>query len=115
MKRRDFLKVLPLMFISLSKAKNINYMAQLEPKSAVAYQDHPNNGQMCCMCIHFIPPPGMKDMMQNGCSHMNTNMMSNMMMGGGMMHAKCNVVAGDISPMGWCKLFQFRRKEESKT
>ena len=45
------------------------------PKTAVAYQDKPNNGQKCSECNFFQPP-----------------------------HT-CAVVDGDISPDGWCKLF----------
>ena len=49
--------------------------AQKTPQSSVSYQDKPNNGQKCADCNFFQAP-----------------------------HA-CQVVAGEISPNGWCKLF----------
>ncbi len=100
MKRRDFLKALPVLFAGLYSTKSI--ASNLEPKSVVGYQDHPKDGHMCRMCIFFIPPNNM-DM-----SNMRLRRYSNMHMMGmmNMMHGKCKVVAGNISPMGWCKLFK---------
>lgn len=46
------------------------------PKDKVAYQDSPKNGQRCSDCSLFV-------------AESNT----------------CQVVEGDISPEGWCKLF----------
>lgn len=48
------------------------------PKSAVQYQNHPKGVSSCADCINFIP--GKR--------------------AGSMGH--CTVVAGDISPKGWC-------------
>lgn len=47
-------------------------------KSAVRYQDHPNGASSCTNCANFNPPrkPGMP--------------------------GHCIIVAGDISPTGWC-------------
>ena len=45
------------------------------PQSAAAYQDKPNGDKRCDGCSHFDPP------------------------------SSCKVVAGVISPSGWCKLF----------
>ncbi|HEX5476940.1 MAG TPA: high-potential iron-sulfur protein [Burkholderiales bacterium] len=47
-------------------------------KTAMKYQDHPNNGQQCSSCLQFIPgaKPGAP--------------------------GTCKVVDGDISPKGWC-------------
>ncbi|HWE76532.1 MAG TPA: high-potential iron-sulfur protein [Stellaceae bacterium] len=45
-------------------------------KSDAAYQDSPKNDQQCSECTKFQPPKG------------------------------CSVVAGDISPKGWCKLYE---------
>jgi hypothetical protein len=39
------------------------------------YQDTPKNGLSCAVCSFFLPPRA------------------------------CKVVAGDISPKGWCKFF----------
>jgi hypothetical protein len=68
-------------------------------KAAVHYRDYPNGMQMCHMCKFYIG--GRSGMMGGG------------MMGGGMMRhggmmggaGACQVVAGRISPMGWCDLY----------
>ena len=56
--------------------------AQAEEKQAklskpeAEYQDSPKNNQQCSECTKFQPPKG------------------------------CSVVAGDISPRAWCKLYE---------
>ena len=45
---------------------------QKASKQSMKYQDHPNNGQECSTCMQFEAPKS------------------------------CKVVAGDISPKGWC-------------
>ena len=45
------------------------------PQSAAGYQDKPNGDKQCDGCSRFAPP------------------------------SSCKVVAGVISPSGWCKLF----------
>lgn len=45
------------------------------PQSAAGYQDTPKGDKRCDGCSHFAPP------------------------------SSCKVVAGVISPSGWCKLF----------
>lgn len=51
------------------------------PKSAVGYQDRPNDGQKCGDCRYFLAgeSPGSP--------------------------GSCQLVEGDISPRGWCSLF----------
>jgi hypothetical protein len=44
-------------------------------QEAAGYQNKDNNGQSCSSCTHFTPP------------------------------SSCLVVAGTISPGGWCKLY----------
>lgn len=44
-------------------------------KKTAKYQDHPNKGQQCAICRFFRPPKS------------------------------CQLVAGDISPNGWCSYF----------
>jgi hypothetical protein len=44
-------------------------------QAAAQYQDHPRGGLSCVGCSFFRPP------------------------------RSCQVVAGDISPNGWCRLF----------
>jgi hypothetical protein len=54
--------------------------AQVTPeklsKPEAEYQDSPKDDQQCSECTKFQPPKG------------------------------CSVVAGDISPKGWCKLYE---------
>lgn len=45
------------------------------PKSVAKYQDHPNGAHHCAGCVNFVAP------------------------------ASCHVVAGRISPDGWCQYF----------
>ena len=45
------------------------------PQKAAGYQDQPQNNHRCAICLHFEAP--------------NT----------------CQIVEGQISPNGWCKLF----------
>lgn len=44
-------------------------------KAEAKYQDHPNDIQMCSSCTQFVTPN------------------------------RCKVVDGDVSPDGWCRLF----------
>jgi hypothetical protein len=45
-------------------------------QQAAGYQSSPNGGQSCSTCINFVRP------------------------------STCRVVAGNISPQGWCKIWQ---------
>lgn len=76
-------------------------------KAVVHYQDHPHSGKMCGMCRFFIAhgttAPG-KGMMGSGMGHM-------MGSGGMMQKASCQLVAGSISPMGYCQLYQPLQKK----
>jgi hypothetical protein len=45
------------------------------------YQDHPNEGKHCANCVAFTPPPS------------------------GQEFGACNIIAGPISPNGWCMAF----------
>lgn len=45
------------------------------------YQDHPNDGKRCAGCTAFHPPPS------------------------GQAFGTCNIVAGPVSPDGWCMAF----------
>jgi len=45
------------------------------PQQSARYQDHPNGNQHCGICRQFQPP------------------------------SSCKVVAGKISPNGWCSLY----------
>jgi hypothetical protein len=45
-------------------------------KPEAEYQDSPKSDQQCSECTKFQPPKG------------------------------CSVVAGDVSPRGWCKLYE---------
>jgi len=45
------------------------------PQTSARYQDHPNGAQRCATCLQFQPP------------------------------SSCKVVAGRISPNGWCSIY----------
>ena len=45
------------------------------PQQSAGYQDRPSGAQRCDNCMHFQPP------------------------------AACKVVAGRISPAGWCRIY----------
>lgn len=64
-------------------------------KSVVHYQDRPNAGKMCGMCRYFIPAGGVA----------GHGMMGGMMGPGMMAEGSCEVVEGQISPMGYCSLY----------
>lgn len=51
------------------------------PKATAKYQDHPNGANMCGKCNYFIPGATAKA------------------------QGMCKLVAGPISPTGWCALF----------
>jgi hypothetical protein len=57
-------------------------------KVAVHYRDHPNGMQMCHMCKYYMSGGRSAGMCMG-------------MMGTG----ACQLVAGKISPMGWCDLY----------
>jgi len=48
------------------------------PKSVARYRDRPNKGRRCGGCAHFLEPNA------------------------------CEIVAGDISPNGWCRFHEPR-------
>ena len=64
-------------------------------KESVHYQDRPNAGKMCGMCKFFIPQGGVAGHGMMG------GMMGPEMMAGG----TCQLVEGNISPMGYCILY----------
>ena len=49
------------------------------PQQSAGYQDHPNGSQRCDNCLQFLPP------------------------------SACKVVAGNISPNGWCRIYATKR------
>jgi hypothetical protein len=49
------------------------------PKEVAQYQYHPKGPQRCGVCVHFRPP------------------------------GNCEIVAGQISPEGWCRYFRSAR------
>ncbi len=51
-------------------------------QAAVAYQDHPEGDKHCAKCMQFLPPAG------------------------------CKMVAGPISPQGFCRIFAPIRQAE---
>ena len=80
-------------------------------KSVAHYQGHPRSGEMCAMCRFFVAhgaaSPG-KGMMGSGRMMGSSGMMGS----GGMMHeGSCQLVAGSISPMGYCQFYQPLQKK----
>ena len=65
-------------------------------KAVAHYQDHPAGRKMCSTCRYFLPAGGVA----------GHGMMSGPM-GPGMMRAgRCKVVQGQVSPRGYCLLYQ---------
>lgn len=50
-------------------------------KADFHYQDQPNEGKRCADCVAFVPPSA------------------------GQAAGSCNIVAGPVSPNGWCMAF----------
>lgn len=82
--RREALRGLRLGLLSLPFVAALPRLVSAQQKAAqnvVQYQDKPKNGQKCADCIQFEPP-----------------------------HS-CKLVAGNISPDGWCMLFSPKAKK----
>jgi High potential iron-sulfur protein len=76
--RRDVLKRAALVAAGLAAIPVVARAAGTVAKAAMQYQDHPKNGQDCSTCLQFIPGKSPTAM------------------------GECKVVAGPISPKGWC-------------
>jgi hypothetical protein len=74
-------------------------------KSTAHYQDHPKGMQMCGMCKYFVSAGG--GVMGSGMMRM---MGTGMMVRGMMRNGACELVAGRISPMGYCDLYAPRQR-----
>lgn len=62
--------------VSLARAASHNYVNnQKLSQKSAMYQDHPKGNQQCSTCAQFVAPN------------------------------QCKLVAGDISPKGWCVFF----------
>lgn len=89
-------KVFSLSLATLASSK-LAFGASKTAQATVHYQDHPLQGKMCGMCRFFIPDgataPG-KGMMGSGMAGMK-----------GCKSGTCQLVAGKISPMGYCILY----------
>ncbi|MGH9699760.1 MAG: hypothetical protein ACRD52_09920 [Candidatus Acidiferrales bacterium] len=74
-------------------------------QATAQYVDHPVSGRMCGMCRFFIAHGATTP----GAGMMGQGMMGQGMMGsgmGGMMQdGTCQLVEGDIRPMGYCNLY----------
>ena len=76
--RRGILKGVALAAVGLAAIPVVAMAAGTVPKAAMQYQDHPKGDQDCSNCLQFIPGKTATAM------------------------GECNVVAGPISPKGWC-------------
>lgn len=83
-----------LLFAPLAARTVAETPAAKASKASVHYQNHPKQGRMCGMCKYFIMPAG-------GMGGMMGQMHGQGMMAGG----GCRLVAGRISPMGYCDLY----------
>lgn len=95
--RRAWLKKAFVISVAAAALPKLAFGAGKAAKVAVHYQDHPVPGKMCGMCRFFIAhgatSPG-KGMMGSDTSGMK-----------GCQDGSCQVVAGAISPMGYCTLY----------
>ena len=76
--RRDMLKRAALVAAGLAAIPVIARAGGTVPKAAMKYQDHPKGNEDCSSCMQFIPGKSPTAM------------------------GECKVVAGPISPKGWC-------------
>ena len=77
MSRRALLKSAALL-AGIAAIPVVAEAAGTVPKAAMKYQDHPHGNQDCSSCMQFIPGKSPTAM------------------------GECKVVAGPISPKGWC-------------
>ena len=95
--RRMWLRKVFFLSLATLASSKVAFGASKTAQAAVHYQDHPAQGKMCGMCRFFIPDgataPG-KGMMGSGMSGMK-----------GCKSGTCQLVAGKISPMGYCILY----------
>ena len=73
--------VLPVLLALPRLARPATAQAGTASKDDFHYQDHPNDDKRCAQCVQFIPP------------------------GDGQQPGTCRIVAGTISPNGWCMAF----------
>ena len=76
--RRDMLKHAALVAAGLAAIPVVARAGGTVPKAAMKYQDHPKGNEDCSSCLQFIPGKSPTAM------------------------GECKVVAGPISPKGWC-------------
>ncbi len=98
-----------LLYPLLSKEGPVRSWADPRPvqkidKKTAHYQDHPEDRKMCMNCRHFIPPAGMSSMMGGMGQGMGSMNGSTGM--GHMMEGACRIVAGPVSPMGYCRFYE---------
>ena len=67
-----------VLFASLAAIPVVAAAAGTVAKAAMQYQDHPKGDQDCSNCLQFVPGKAPQAM------------------------GECKVVAGPISPKGWC-------------
>ncbi len=98
--RRLWLKKVLFLSLATLTSSKVGFGASKTAQAAVHYQAHPAQGKMCGMCRFFIADgataPG-KGMMGSGMSGMSGMK--------GCESGTCQLVAGKISPMGYCILY----------
>ena len=81
-RRNLFRRIVSFMILGTALPLFDGETAKAQPKVSKAeakYQDHPNAGHSCAICQFFHPPK------------------------------TCQQVEGDVSPIGWCSLWQQKR------
>ncbi len=98
--RRTWLKTVIMAVTGTAALPFLARTAQAAPakvsKAIAHYQDHPDGRKMCGMCRHFIPVGGIA----------GHGMMGGAMGPGMMRKGHCQVVQGQVSPRGYCLLYQ---------
>jgi hypothetical protein len=72
---------LPVLLVLPLLGRSAPARAGTARKEDFHYQDHPNEGKHCANCTAFIPPAA------------------------GQTSGTCNILAGPVSPDGWCMAF----------
>ena len=95
--RRAWLKKAFFFSVAAAALPKVAFGDSKAAQAAVHYQDHPVPGKMCGMCRFFIP---------HGATSPGKGMMGSSMSGmKACAEGTCQVVAGKISPMGYCTLY----------
>ncbi|HET9114148.1 MAG TPA: hypothetical protein VFN66_09820 [Burkholderiales bacterium] len=94
--RRIWLRKIFAISVAIPVSSKAVFGASKIAQVAVHYQIRPAQGKMCGMCRFFIP---------DGATAPGKGMMGSMTGMNGCQSGTCKLVAGKISPMGYCVLY----------